>query len=44
VNPKCVRFAMDIEGRMKSLFVGQTIDIQRFAWAETEEADPEISY
>lgn len=44
VNPKCVRFARDIEGRMKSLFVGQTIDIQRFAWAETEEADPEIPY
>jgi hypothetical protein len=40
VNPKCVRFVRDIEGRMKSLFVGQTIDIRRFAWAEIDEADP----
>jgi hypothetical protein len=40
MNVKCLRFARDIEGRMKSLYVGQPPDIQRFAWAETEEADP----
>jgi hypothetical protein len=39
-NVKCLRFLRDIESRMKSLFVGQPPDIQRFAWAETEEADP----
>jgi hypothetical protein len=38
-NVKCLRFARDIEGRMKSLYVGQPPDIQRFAWAEPEEAD-----
>ena len=39
-NVKCLRFARDIEGRMKSLYVGLPPDIQRFAWAEREEADP----
>lgn len=39
-NVKCLRFARDIEGRMKSLYVGQPPDIQRFASAEPEEADP----
>lgn len=39
MNVKCLRFASDIEGRMKSLYVGQPPDIQRFAWAEIEEAD-----
>jgi hypothetical protein len=38
-NVKCVRFARDIEGRMKSLYVGLAADIQRYAWAEQEEAD-----
>jgi hypothetical protein len=39
-NVKCLRFARDIEGRMKSLYVGHPPDIQRCAWAETDEADP----
>ncbi|KAE9372054.1 hypothetical protein N431DRAFT_544817 [Stipitochalara longipes BDJ] len=39
-NVKCLRFAQDIEGRMKSLYAGLPPDIQRFAWAEREEADP----
>jgi hypothetical protein len=39
-NVKCLRFARDIEGRMKSLYVGQPPDIQRFASAEPEEANP----
>lgn len=39
-NVKCLRFARDIEGRMKSLYVGLPPDIQRFAWAEMEPADP----
>lgn len=38
-NAKCVRFARDIEGRMKSLYVGAGHDIQRFAWAPAEDAD-----
>jgi hypothetical protein len=38
-NVKCLRFVGDIEGRMKSLYVGQPPDIQRFAWAEPEESD-----
>jgi hypothetical protein len=38
-NVKCLRFARDIEGRMKSLYIGLAPDIQRYAWAEQEEAD-----
>jgi hypothetical protein len=39
VNVKCLRFARDIEGRMKSLYVGLAPDIQRYAWADQEDAD-----
>jgi hypothetical protein len=36
---RCLKFFRDIEGRMKSLYVGSD-DIQRFAWAGMEEAGP----
>lgn len=36
---KCVRFARDIEGGMKSLYVGAARGIVRFAWAPEEDAD-----
>jgi hypothetical protein len=38
-NVKCLKFATDIDGKMKSLYVGLSRDIQRYAWAEREEAD-----
>jgi len=36
---KCVRLVTDIEGGMKSLYVGAARGIVRFAWAPEEDAD-----
>jgi hypothetical protein len=38
---KCLRFARDIEGRMKSLYVAASKGLLRYAWAESEE--PELA-
>lgn len=40
-NVRCVKFARDIEGKMKSLYVGQAPlpQICRYTWADREEAD-----
>lgn len=38
-NIKCVKWARDIAGRGKSLWVGVKPDIQRFGWADWEERD-----